>query len=510
MRTKLSTSLIFLALGLLILVPSVVLAYTTLGYERGVDEDGYGYQRDVRIYNNFEDPKANENVTPDPDYPGALGAALAIWKGAHEWDSNRHGLKNFDYDWQGNAPAAGDVTDNTVSARPGGDGSTLAWCLTGDGNAGWKIEFMEKWQWDDGPGAPATNHFDIQGVGCHELGHALGLGHTNVGCNQSTQPTMCPAVYDRGLQERTIEDDDQNGLGAIYGNTGSLKPVLTSISGNTSPGHTITLTGSNFDTSRNHVKFTAGTTVDLAPIPGVVYDLPSYATRTMIDVVVPPDAQTGNIIVWRPGTSRISNPLPITIGTDPPPLPVITGITPDSVKALERGTIEVAGSGFVTATQVTVGATVLGPGEFTIVNDGLITFDAPVPSLLGPVTVTVTNPAGTSNGDTYSYVEQDPPLIIGPTGTTFAGRPLQFDWGATPYNTGMLIVNVTGTTMLFNGSDLLWPFYIVYTHILNGAGLGSLSGVVPNGFGGITIYYQLLNVGTTVTVSNIDSFYILF
>ena len=37
-------------------------------------------QRDVRVFNNFVNAEANQNVTPDPSFPGAVGAPLAIWK----------------------------------------------------------------------------------------------------------------------------------------------------------------------------------------------------------------------------------------------------------------------------------------------------------------------------------------------------------------------------------------------------------------------------------------------
>ena len=33
--------------------------------------------------------EANQNVTPDPSFPGAVGAPLAIWKAVVEWGSER-------------------------------------------------------------------------------------------------------------------------------------------------------------------------------------------------------------------------------------------------------------------------------------------------------------------------------------------------------------------------------------------------------------------------------------
>jgi len=42
-------------------------------------------QRDVRVFNNFVNPEANQNAVPDPSFPGAVGAPLAIWKAIVEW-----------------------------------------------------------------------------------------------------------------------------------------------------------------------------------------------------------------------------------------------------------------------------------------------------------------------------------------------------------------------------------------------------------------------------------------
>ena len=60
-------------------------AYDLLGSNLSVG------QRDFRVYNNFTDPDANNNTTPDPMFPGYTGAPLAIWKACVEWGSELHG-----------------------------------------------------------------------------------------------------------------------------------------------------------------------------------------------------------------------------------------------------------------------------------------------------------------------------------------------------------------------------------------------------------------------------------
>ncbi|MHC5212816.1 MAG: M12 family metallo-peptidase, partial [Planctomycetota bacterium] len=79
----------------------------------------------------------------------------------------------------------------------------------------------------------------------------------------------------------------------------------------------------------------------------------------------------------------------------PPPPPVISSISPANVEAFEGGTVSVAGSGFAKANGFWSGGIQLHKGTgYTIVNDGLIQYDAPAPLALGQAIVTVSNKGG--------------------------------------------------------------------------------------------------------------------
>ena len=97
-------------------------------------------QRDFRIFPNFTDPTI-DNQDPDPDYPTATGAKLAIWKGIAEWGSRRHGsglsdptqpdgigsgASNFDAYYLGEAIGPGNTDANVVSQLDGAGGGIRA------------------------------------------------------------------------------------------------------------------------------------------------------------------------------------------------------------------------------------------------------------------------------------------------------------------------------------------------------------------------------------------------
>ncbi len=234
----------------LMLVPQDAQGYSLIGGSLGIA------QRDHRLYNTFTASGANNNTTEDPNLPGYVGADLAIWKAGAEWGARPFGDgsgdptqanlgdggANFNFFWNGEASGIGGTNDNIHSPISGSSGGVLAYTETPISD-GWRIRYYQSWSWQDGPGNVFSG-IDLQGVACHELGHALGLGHSSVG-----GATMYPTISGTGTAQRSIATDDANGCKAIYGSLNSAMPQIDSLTGSLVPGGTVTINGSGFSSN---------------------------------------------------------------------------------------------------------------------------------------------------------------------------------------------------------------------------------------------------------------------
>jgi len=312
-----------LALGALLLRPGEVRGFDTIGGSLGL------VLRDVRVFDNFTDVQANNNTTLDPDWPGYVGAELALWKACGEWASELHGLTghgdphqpnglgsggaNFDPTWQGSHTGTGGVNGNVHSEISGTSGSTLAFTETPIFD-GWRIRYYaDPWVWNDGPGVSLSggaNAADLQGVGAHEYGHALGLGHS-----ANSAATMFATTSGGGVPQRSINLDDQQGVRFIYGVLdAAVKPHIGSV--NLVAG-VVTITGTNFDALQNEIWFTqAGAGGNGTPVK--VVGLAS--SGSVLSATVPAAAGRGDILVKRGGVSGhagLSNAFPFDPGQLP-------------------------------------------------------------------------------------------------------------------------------------------------------------------------------------------------
>ncbi len=307
--------------GALLLPAPSADAYTTIG--GNLDHT----KRHFRVFNNFTNANANSNQTPHPNFPGALGAVMAIWKGCVEWGTlhadgtgDPHqstglgsGNSNFEAFFAGQTTGIGGINGNIHSLVSGCGGGTLAYCETPISD-GWRIRFCDNWSWHGGPQTNVSG-VDIQGVAAHEYGHALGLGHST-----SSGATMQASISGSGVSQRSIASDDIAGVQFIYGTVASTKPRITGLS---LSGSTLTINGENFSATGNTVWFTQDSGANTNSPTLQVTNVPSSGSGTVIQVVVPGAARPGHVAVRRNATTlgSVSNPWPFD--------PAGGGCTPD-------------------------------------------------------------------------------------------------------------------------------------------------------------------------------------
>jgi hypothetical protein len=292
-----------LSVGAIVFLPAQeVLAFSTLGGTLSLN------QRDFRVFDNFSGATESNNSQADSAFPGYGGAPLAIWKASVEWGSVAHGDgsgdptqsllgdggANFDASFQGLATQVGGVNDNIHSQISGSNNGTLAYTETPTSD-GWRIRYYEQWVWADGPGSIGFSEIDLQGVACHEYGHALGLGHST-----SSFATMAPSTLPGNYTGRSITNDDRAGIQSLYGVISSTKPEITSVQ---ITGGKITVFGTNFDPLGNQLWFTRSTPGGLGD-PVKVTNIPSNGTQ--LTAFIPSIAGPGDVLMRRNGTNHAS------------------------------------------------------------------------------------------------------------------------------------------------------------------------------------------------------------
>jgi len=140
----------------------------------------------------------------------------AMRAAAEEWTVAGEACFEFIYGGQTSISYASLYDDHNViyaTSESGGGALAATMCDGYSVDHGWDMVF-----YDHGISLCLGSRYDIQGIAVHELGHALGLGHTS-GCSVScsSRPTMCASICSTGTSERTLEADDIAGIQAIYG-----------------------------------------------------------------------------------------------------------------------------------------------------------------------------------------------------------------------------------------------------------------------------------------------------
>ena len=336
-------------------------SYTLLGHDLD-----FGV-RDYRVFNDFEDVSANDNTTPHANFPGALGATLAIWKAGAEWGSTLHGDgtgdstqsfdgigsggANFDFSYQGLATGPGPLWGNTHSALHASNTGLLAY--TEFANGGWRIRYYDNWTWDDGPNSVGAGVYDLQSAATHEMGHALGLGHSS-----QIFSTMFSSMSAGTTSWRSLTSDDRQGVQAIYGAASPGKPVISNA---TFDGLRVHLTGSGFSATGNEVWFTSKGPSSWGSQP-IVTGVSSNGTS--ITVVPPVDAGSGDVLVRNTasGFESLSNAWPLALACSP-----ISNYCPTTANSSGDGAVlGVNGTQSVQANDLVLTARGVVPNQFSI------------------------------------------------------------------------------------------------------------------------------------------------
>ena len=356
---RLSLGSLLLAGTVTVVVPENASAWSTIGGSLGLT------QRDYRIYDNFTDSTCHDNTTAHSNWPEYTEVELSAWKAGADWGSRSlgdgsgdgsqnnvgDGGANFNFIWAGNAGNTGGYNGNIISPLSGSSGGVLAYCETPISD-GWRIRFYESWTWDDGPDNVPSSRMDFQGVACHELGHALGLGHSTAGGN----PTMSAYASGNGVSDRSITSDDIAGIQqGVYGAMSSSMPEVTDLQGSLNAGGTLIVVGNNFSSTGNEVWFNNNGTSANGPDgdPVKVTNLASTNGGTQISLTIPTTGiEGGSIHVKKSGSgnSTLSEGHPFDLNGGQPGLNTITLFAPTLVFA--------GGSAILDVSRATPGAKV--------------------------------------------------------------------------------------------------------------------------------------------------------
>jgi hypothetical protein len=192
-----------------------------------------------------------------------------------------------------------------------------------------------------------------------------------------------------------------NGVSYTYG---VAAPTLTGLSPSSGPvtgGNTVTLTGTGL-TGTTAVRFgsTSATSV-------------TVVSAARVTAVAPSGTGTATVTATTPGGT--SNGLSYTYASTGPN---IVSLSPNSGPTGGSNTVLITGTGFSSATVVRFGSTAT---SFTVVSATQISVIAPAGT--GVVQVTVTTPAGVSNGVSYTYLSVPTVTSVSPnTGPTAGGN----------------------------------------------------------------------------------------
>ncbi len=176
--------------------------------------------------------------------------------------------------------------------------------------------------------------------------------------------------------------------------------------------------------------------------------------------------------------------------------PVITSASPTSVPAFRPGLVTLTGSGFTGTTSFTVAGQTFTSGFF-VVDDDTLRIAMPTPTALGVVTVSATNPLGTSNTFPVTYVTTSPTDHFASPSIPPSGGIAEFGIGGQPGQLWFVVLSLNNSTAPFQGLPLLQSQIVLGIGVLDPLGLADLTVPVPAGLGLLQVYSQALEADIT-------------
>ncbi|HTE04749.1 MAG TPA: S8 family serine peptidase, partial [Planctomycetota bacterium] len=184
-----------------------------------------------------------------------------------------------------------------------------------------------------------------------------------------------------------------------------------------------------------------------------------------------------------------------------PLAPHITSLSPADMEAFHGEQLTLAGSGFSSATGVTIDG-VAAPA-WSAVDDHTLHVTSPDAVILGPGSLTVHGPGGTSATTAFTWVATSPPRLE-IAASVAAGAPLTWAFGGGLNHAWLLLVALDDTTFPWKGWQLLQHFVPVTSGGLDARGLAALQVTAPAAAGGITFLSQVVTFHAGLSgVSNV-------